>query len=43
MSGHDGESARTQKREIEITGSMKVYPTEDAFMGFVVISADRFR
>ena len=43
MSGHDGESARTQKREIEITGPMKVDLSEASFMGFVVSSAEVFK
>jgi hypothetical protein len=40
MPGYDGESARTQKREIEITGPMKVHLSENSFMGLVVICTE---
>jgi proteasome lid subunit RPN8/RPN11 len=43
MSGHDGKSARTQRRKIENTGSIKVYLSENAFMGLLVSSAEVFK
>lgn len=43
MSGHDGESALTQRQKIEKTGHMKVYLSENAFMGLLVSSAEVFK
>ena len=43
MSGHDSESARTQREKVEKTRPMKAYLSENAFMGLVVSSAEVFK
>lgn len=43
MPGHDGESARTQSQGIEQAGPLKVYLSENAFMGLLVSSSEVYK